>query len=50
MRVTKYTTRLDDARIPMLVREKTVNYQPEESYRVFWGISHHQSGDRNIQL
>lgn len=34
MRVTKYSTRLDDARIPMLVREKAVNYQPDGSYEI----------------
>lgn len=34
MRVTKYSTRLDDARIPMLVKEKAVNYQPEGNYKI----------------
>lgn len=34
MRVTKYSTRLDDARIPMLVREKAVNYKPDGSYKI----------------
>lgn len=34
MRIAKYSTRLDNDRIPMLVREKAVNYQPEGSYKI----------------
>lgn len=32
MRVIKYSTRLNDARIPILVKESAVNYRPGEKF------------------